>query len=568
MPGKELFRQDHVERSELELRWGFRLAYILFDAVIFIVLLYLCVEAALMRLENLFEMPHVLTVFFFTGLYIFASRAIYTKLFKAPMIFGLMLECGAVFVFTVVPAFLVIQGPLGLNLCWMTLWWHQLPGLMWMFLGFSPLVAVWLLIGYGAFTSQVARRRPLVPMIAVFALGALVLGQYAAIMGRGFRLVEFVLPLAATVAAFLSALRGRPRLFARSALVFFITAFAAWHIMGFLPGPGSKSFQAARGVEKLYPLSNVAAPAPASLVSDIAADPAGGMFYIAGGRSGYVMAMDTGTGGMHYATFNNADISRVETDPWTHDVFALDRAGAQVIQLAPGSLRAVTRHGIRNDWGAVPGGILPFDNQFYVTYSEYPGVAEYGTADFDMRGGIRFRPAAMATYRTGASDIAAVREDGALYAAAGAHGAKGESMIVRIDPERFVVNAHLLAPGYIRAFDIDNRDRIMYAAGYFSRRLFEIDLETMKVKRTLPGPPACSQIVYDPARDLVYAAGHYDGSFHIVDLETGRLLDSRRTCNRIRAMKLDTRKDRLCIACVNGVFRISLEEFLAGAVYE
>ncbi len=540
-----------------------RAAYIVFDAIAYVLLIFLCVQAALLRLENLVDLIHVLTVIFFSGIYIFASRAIYTKLFKAPLVFGLMLEYIAVFSFVAIPAFLVVRGPEVQNFCWLTLWWHQLPALLGMFLKLSPFVAVCLMIAFCVFTSQVVRKRPQIPMLAVSAIGVLLLLQYIVIMRHGFRFMEFVALPALMIVTLLSAFRGQPRLFAKSLLLFFIAVFASWHFLGLLPVNHERSFIESSDVDKVYPPADVTAPVPAALVKDIAFDPAGDMFYIAGGRSGYVLAIDTGSGVLHHILFKNADISRIAIDRWTHDMFALDRAGADVHQFAPGSLRAMTKHSVKTDWGFVPEKIIPFDNQFYVTYSEYPAIAEFSTAGFRQEGGISLRPAGMTTFRTGASDMVAVREAGALYAVAGAHGTKGESMIVRIDPARFVVNAQVIVPDYVRSLAVDRKKLRLYAAGYFKNNIYEIDLKTMTVARSLPAPPACSNVIFDAGRKLIYSTGYFNGELMIVDAQNGRMLDMRRTCNKIEAMNLDERRDRLYIACVNGVYSASLEKYIS-----
>jgi len=533
-----------------------RLVYLLMDSAFFAAGFFLCIEAALLRVENVTSMTRtVSTIVPFTAC-LFLSRAIYAKMFRKSLLFGLALEFTFVFLAVAGTAWLALQDPSSMNFSWLPYWWHRFPDMLLLFLRLSPLPAAALALAFILLVSLTSRNRTAIPAATAAALGIFLLLQYLFIMGRGSSPAEaaailllFALP--ATAAA------GRnPRLFSRALLVCLTASFAICHSLGLLPLSYRKPFAALPGVTLHYPRPGTKYPVPPALVSDIAPVPAGRLLYAAGGRSAKILEIDTAAAAVRVKYSPRADFSKVAADPWNHNVYALDSAGAQVFRFPPGRLRNATSHSVATYWSSTPKDIIPFDTSMYITFGEPPGIAEFSVENFQEEGGVRIGNI-YTPYRTGAWGVALVGETQGIYVAAGPPGPGHDALVLFIDPLRFQPVFSGIIPDAGPALSPAPRSGMIYSSSFFNNRIYETSAASLKPRRILPGPAAAA-LAFDPKRRLLFAAGRYDGVLAAVDTVSGRTVFSRFACKRITALELDRQSDRLWLACSKGIFSIDL----------
>jgi len=564
MPNRRI-ELSHVLPTDQPIRWGPRLGYVIVDTVLFVTGLFLCLEAVLLRMEHVSTFQHTLYIVTAYTVFIMVSRVVYIRLFRAPLYFGLGLDLMVVFLLTICPAWLVRQELTTIPMGWLPLWWHQLPGRLELFLDVSPLAAIWLVIAFLAMASQVARSRPMFPLLITGVFFIIVLWQYL-LLFRGCLeaheiaalLVLFLVPLQAAV-------RGRPRLFARSFAVCLAGCFIFWHTTGILPPEKEEVFSSNPGVELIYPTENGPAPILPSMITDIEPCRDGRMIYFTGGRTGELFSRDLGSGAIVKKKIIDSNLLQIESDQWTHHLFVLDSAGGRLLEIEPGTMRSLAGGSILTDWGVVPHRVMPMDKQVYVTYSEMPGVAEFSARGFREYGGIQFRKTGMTTFRTGAWDLAAVREIDRLIVLAGVQGTGGSSVILGIDPIRFKASSFTVLPDSGPAMAVAPENRKAYVTSFFRRKIYEVDLVEMRLSRTLPGPRVCRAIVYDPSRRLLYAAGRFDGVLEVIDTASGKRINSEYACRKIETLELDEKRDRLWLSCVKGIYSIELSEYIGAA---
>lgn len=240
----------------------------------------------------------------------------------------------------------------------------------------------------------------------------------------------------------------------------------------------------------------------------------------------------------------------------------LNQPGVSEIFAASDSFKIDHKFSLETDWSARPRVIVPFGNLIYVLYSEQPGIAEFDTETRSQEAGLRFlRPRAIA-FRTGGWGLAAHKPTGALYAVAGAADQYGRSVLLKIDPFRFVTIAVGTLPDSGPGFIAHPEKPTAYSTSFFKPKIYEIDLNTLQVIRVLHGPPACRALALDTRRNLIYAAGFYNGLFTVTDINSNKIIRSGYVGNRAVAVKLDSTGDRLYIASSDRVIRIDLPVYL------
>lgn len=244
------------------------------------------------------------------------------------------------------------------------------------------------------------------------------------------------------------------------------------------------------------------------------------------------------------------------------NVIALDTYNSELVSFATDSFKIDYEFSLETDWSARPRDLVPFGNLIYVLYDEQPGIAEFDIDTRSQEAGLRFlRPRAIA-FRTGGWGLAAHKPTGALYAVAGAADQYGRSVLLKIDPFRFVTIAVGTLPDSGPGFIAHPEKPTAYSTSFFKPKIYEINLNTLQVIRVLHGPPACRALALDTRRNLIYAAGYYNGLFTVTDISSNKIIRSARVRGGVSAVKLDSTGDRLYIATSDRVIRVDLPVYL------
>jgi hypothetical protein len=129
--------------------------------------------------------------------------------------------------------------------------------------------------------------------------------------------------------------------------------------------------------------------------------------------------------------------------------------------------------------------------------------------------------------------------------------------LFEVDPDQMVVLRSMSLDDVVgTALLLDaETDTIYYQSGVRDA-LFEIDLATWSVRRTLEGEIHARRLALDRERRALYVLGHLSGRVLALDLETGHRRWSRDVGGRPHGLALDG--DELWVNSFAGVFRLHL----------
>ncbi len=551
-----------VEPVERNLRWAWRLIYLSTDALFFVACAFACARVAFLRVEGAISLSDEIGFLVPAAVAVLLSRFIYTRLYKAPLFFGLLLEFISLFAATVLPVQLSLMKDLPVSFHWLPYWWTRFPEQLWMFLRESPLFAIWLVIGFFVFTSQVARNRRWVPFGLVAGIGAILTAQYCFRAGAGFSSIEFAAIILPYVTSLVAALRGRPRLFARNLFFCFLVTFTALHYMNFFPVNRDTTFLSKPGVEVIFPTDEFKQPRAVE-ITDILPHPDGSKLFIAGGRSGTVASIDLQGNKIKSTSLDYANIHSLSFDTDNNLLYAIDPESDRLLAFSTEDDTPVTNKSIKTGWGRCANKAVFLNGYFYINYTDQPGLAGYDPRKQELGNGIQYTLSRPNSLRAGGWDFDAHHLTGSLIAVAGPADRAGNAAVIQINPMSFRDMSLITVPDTGPAIKAHPLNNTAYTSSFFQRRIYEIDIEKSAVARILPGQRCGRAIEIDPQRNYIYTAGYYNGEFIVADLGSGKIVRSDYVGNRVTTISLSPDGRHLYLASLFGVISIDLDAYFA-----
>jgi hypothetical protein len=201
----------------------------------------------------------------------------------------------------------------------------------------------------------------------------------------------------------------------------------------------------------------------------------------------------------------------------------------------------------------------------YATYSERPGVAEYSLRPLRLRRFINLRESGLTRFRSGVWKAALDPVRNKLFVELGMTDLRDKFLIARIDLKTFKIDGTAELPeGGLELTTIPGKRRVI-ATSFFSNKLYEFDMDTMKSTRVLRGPASCRNLVYDKRRELLIGTGFLNGDLRIMDFRTGRTLARANVGNKAASLFLTPGSDSLYLGSARGIFRVDMSRFLESA---
>ena len=470
-------------------------AYLLADAAVFVAVSYLCVRAALLRVEGQFTIVSAFDVFFFTAVFIFVSGFINEKLAGGRMFAGMAAD--AFFLAVAVMAAVLIDR-FGIS-------------------GIDGAVVPFAVIRFPVDLMCFARMSPSAAIIfaGVFACLAVAATRFE-----------------------------RKRFVSRAALLAVAALFYAAFAFGVLPF-GGEAFKGARGVEKI-----------ADYASDVQPAPEGGKgVWIADAKRGSIVRISADGKKKEMLELKGISCDMLAGGGADSVVYAAESATAKAFAFSDGGAAQMN---LATDRGGVLNGVLPYDYKLYTLYDLKPGVAEFDARTGEETGGIDFMNPRATAFRTGGRALAWSEPAETLFVLAGEADVKGDALLLAIDPLRFKITAMALMPGGGYAMAANPGAMTVYVADAHRPRIYEVDLREMKAVRTLDGPTGARAMAFDAKRKLIYAAGWYDGVLAAVDAGSGKILKKVNAGKHVRSLKVDAKMNYLYVVSSAGAFRVDL----------
>jgi hypothetical protein len=133
--------------------------------------------------------------------------------------------------------------------------------------------------------------------------------------------------------------------------------------------------------------------------------------------------------------------------------------------------------------------------------------------------------------------------------------------LFEIEPHSFKINRTLNLNIHnfgATALEINDKTGLLYLQHGGNNKLYEIDIETFKVKRILKGAAGSLKMCIDQKRNIIYITAYYKGKVFAIDLNNGELCWAVKAGGKPQGMALDN--DVLYVASRLGILKIDLEK--------
>ena len=449
------------------------------------------------------------------------------------------------------------------SFAWLPLEWHKLPANHWLLVRLTPWFAMLLAACVVGGIHLFVRRRRAVLLVLLAALVVLTFHQ-CRIMAKqgtlGVYLVMYVCPLLAVMAA--AAMR-RPRFGARALVLAAAALILLWHYIGWMPVMRIGDFEGAPGVTRIYPRDGQQPEFPLAFFRDFQVDPDQRFLYTAYGPTSGIIRMDLKTGDVLVLETWDELVRFLTLFPERDELAAIDWMNSDLLTLSMSRMKILKREDMyfKKERLYVPLHPIAHAGRLYVTYTERPGLAEFSLRPLRLRRSLNLRRAGFTKFRSGAWKAALDPRGGYLFSEVGMVDTSDTFRLVRVNLETFKADAAAVMPeGGLELLALPQKRRII-ATSFFSDRLYEFDMDTMKRTRVIRGPLSCRNLVYDARRDRLIGTGFLNGELRIMDYASGRTLHRTRVGNKAASLYLAPGGDMLYLGSARGVFRVDLNKY-------
>ncbi|MFC2091210.1 YncE family protein [Elusimicrobiota bacterium] len=109
------------------------------------------------------------------------------------------------------------------------------------------------------------------------------------------------------------------------------------------------------------------------------------------------------------------------------------------------------------------------------------------------------------------------------------------------------------------ALEMNDSESSLYVQDGGKKTLYEIDIETLKIKRRLKGDIHSRRIYFDKKRNALYIAGFFRGRLKALDLKSGKTAWTVRVGGKPYGIALDHDNDLLYVNSCTGIVRLDLD---------
>lgn len=449
-----------------------------------------------------------------------------------------------------------------ISFLWMPIEWHKLPMnislLVRSFPFFAAAVAFFLLLVLWLLVSRDQKKlASLLCLLATILLASRISAMHAPERKPFFWLV-FGLPFAAMAYA---SLRGKPRLFARMSVPAFALTVLCGFYTAFLPFSFSADTTLPAGINKIYPAPGAKKDFPTEYMRDVYVDEDAGYLYTCYGPTSGVVRLNLKTG--------NVDIIHTKgllRHLWTEKnspyLYGVDWIYDELWLIRKENFKLEKPVFLWDPVLIAPIDIELSEDSIFVVSTEYPALTRFDRKTYKKTGQINFREAGFTKFKSGAWVIARDAEKQKLFVEIGMVNAQDEFVIVRVDEKTFRVDAQaVLRGGGLSMISIPKKRSILLG-DFYSNLIYEIDMDTLAVKRKIPAVPNCRSLAYDAKRDMIYAASFIHGDMVALRYRDGKILKRVFVGKKPSEMVYSSEHDALYFGSHFGVLKIDLQTFL------
>ncbi|MFH1538812.1 MAG: hypothetical protein ABIH66_07620 [bacterium] len=326
-------------------------------------------------------------------------------------------------------------------------------------------------------------------------------------MGANVRTVAYIFFVLPLILAAFAALLNLTRLFARllfmggnvlTILLFYIGVFPLF------PPPLSPP----PGTEKLYPPPGERAEFHMRFMREFQLD--GSRLFTSFGPSSGFVRLDLDTREVRVLESPGL-IRALWTSGDTDELLAIDFVYVELKRVDKERFEVRERVDLFRHGLAAPTEFAFAGGKMFVISSDNPSITRFDVRTMRNERQVNFRKLGITTFRTGAWQLERDGRSGRLFVELGSVNASGLFYLLRIDPRDLMCDGYAALPeGGMGLLAIPEK-RSVILTSFFSRNLYEVDMDTMKVRRVFRGPLTCRNLAYYGERDVLAASSFTTG---------------------------------------------------------
>lgn len=537
------------------------------DAVAYVVLVYKAIELALLGLDHVVATAPALLasagcVIGLVGAFIVQRRDRWFV--SRERLWDQVL--GAVTPVAIVLALFLAPARKGFSGAWIPLEWHKVPAnldLMAAIAGVETVIGTMLLLFLASgFTRQRGpwRLAAYAMLIAWAEANTVVAAQMPATHKVSGYLVAFASP---PLLALVFAILGYQRWATRAVIAGALGTLIFWHYAGWLPVHTLKTpVERRTGYTRLYPEIGEPADFPLGYMRELVLSPDGRYLFTCFGPSSGIVRIDLTTAQAQIIGVHG--LSRyLWQDPARGEIWTLDWDSGDLLTFSADPFARTHLSNILEGPRIAPWSFVVTPERVFVTFHEHPILAEYDRRSGQFLRQIDMKAQGFTRFNAGLLKIAHNDADGMLYVELGMTDTRDHFMLLKVDPRTLtVVEQADLPEGGLDFLLLPKKQRLL-AASFFSDRLYEFQLEPLRLTRVLTGPLNSRNLAWDPKRDVLVGLAFLPGELWAIDYKTGIVLKRDIIGHKAQSLLMDPPNDRVLIGSDVGVHAVDLGIWLS-----
>lgn len=440
---------------------------------------------------------------------------------------------------------------------WLPLEWTKLldhAALMWTAFPLSALV-FWAAVVF--LILLVALRGRFVAALLVIAVAVLTVFQIMEMEAESRAAIYFLFAAPLLVASG-AAVANCHRAFARLLVIGGALLVTFFFYLGLIPF-STHGLNLPPGTERLYPQRYGQAEFPMQFMRGLQLDEEREELFTAYGPTSGLVRLDLKSREarvMRYSGLIRSLWAGVETQK----LYALDWLNADMLDIDKERFSLLRKVNLFDYVLIAPVDFAIADGKLFVLSSDRPSLTRFDLESMKKEKQIDFRRMGFTAFRSGAWRL--VRDDhtGRLFVIIGSTGPGGPFLLLRIDPVDLRIERFASLPeGGMELLALPEKRSVM-AASFFSKNFYEVDMDTMRVRRVFPGVLTCRSMAYDKKRGALIASSYTTGELAFIRYAGAEKTGSYYIGKKPSSLALDSANDVLYFGSASGIFRTALDE--------
>lgn len=448
----------------------------------------------------------------------------------------------------------------GLSFLWAAIEWWKLPANVVLMFRTAPVAFIVFFAAVVFLIDRVRRGNKIIPWAIIFVFTVYYIFRLAG-MESGVRLPAYLFFALAPPAALFLGTRGYTRVFSRVMILDAPFVFTFLFYLGVVPVFSGRAPVADAGCRRIYPAAGQRAEFPLVFLRDLHADQGAGYLYTAYGPTSGIVRVRLSDG--RADIIHNPGIVRVLwTTPDLPHVFALDWQFADFYRIGKKDFKIQRKTDIHDDVLITPMSYAIHEGKLYVVSTDSPALTRFDLATMKREARIDFRKQKLTKFRSGAWKCLLDPAREKLFIEMGPVDLRARYRMVRVDINTFKIDrsGYLPEGGLELALSPDGNS--VLAPAFFTKNIYEVDADTLKIKRVLRGPRTCRNLVVDKKRNMLYATGYTRGDLNVIDFKSMKIIKTARIGKKPSSLTYTPENDTLYFGSRRGIFSLKIGDFL------